>query len=127
MIRNEKGQSLVEMALVIPIFLLLLVGIIDISRILYSYTSMHFITQETVRLGGLGYSDAEMIQFAKNQVEFGDPSQLNVKINPVQGSRPSGTYVTVTLQYPMNLSTPLLSSILPDPVMVSTNSTIRVE
>jgi Flp pilus assembly protein TadG len=34
--KSEKGQAAVEFALVLPILLLLILGIIDFGRILYS-------------------------------------------------------------------------------------------
>ena len=57
--RDERGQSLVETALVLPVLLLLLVGILDFGRIMYSYAHLHMAAQETVRVGGLDKSDSE--------------------------------------------------------------------
>lgn len=127
MIKGEKGQSLVEMALLIPVLILILVAIIDFGRVLYSYSHLHMATQETVRLGGLGRSDAEMVGFARDYIHIGDPSQLHVVITPADENRESGDYVTVTLSYPLELNTPILSSFLPSPVNIETSSTIRVE
>lgn len=127
MIKEERGQSLVEMALLLPVLLLLIVGIIDFGRILYSYSHLHMATQETVRLGGLGKTDSEIIQFARDYIHLGDSSELTVSITPNEGNRDSGDYVTVTLQYPIELLTPLLSEIIPNPVQLQADSTIRVE
>ena len=38
--RKERAQSLVEFALALPIFLLLMVAIIDFSRMLFTYMSL---------------------------------------------------------------------------------------
>lgn len=127
MIKGEKGQAMVEMALLIPVLLLLIVGIIDLGRVLYSYTHLHFATQETVRLGGLGKNDNEITQFARNYINLPDPTLLAVSITPDDTSRNSGNYVTVTLEYPVEFMTPLLSSFIPSPVLLHTNSTIRIE
>lgn len=127
MIKNEKGQSLVEMALILPILLMLLVGIFDFGRILYNYMHLHLATQETVRLGGLGKDDAEITQFARDYIQLGDPSLLEVVILPGESLRNSGDYVTVTLKYPVDYVTPFISHILPSPFIIETNSTIRVE
>lgn len=127
MIKEEKGQSLVEMALLLPVLLLLLAGIFDFGRLLYSYTHLHLATQETVRLGGLGRGDAEITQFARNYVDLGDSSLLEVKISPSEENRNSGEYMTLTLDYPIEIITPFFSSIIPTPIVLSTESTIRVE
>lgn len=127
MIRDEKGQSLVEMALLLPLLLLLIAGIIDFGRVLYSYSHLHMATQETVRLGGLGKSDAEMIQFAKEYIQLGDSSLLEVNITPNETYRESGEYVRVELDYPIDFITPLISNFFPSPLEITTESTIRVE
>lgn len=127
MIRDEKGQSMVELALILPILLILLVGIFDFGRVMYTYMHLHIATQETVRLGGLGKGDAEMTQFAKEYIHIGDSSLLEVSISPSELNRKSGDYVKVTLEYPVEYMTPFVKNLLPSPFKISTESTIRVE
>ncbi|RHW43171.1 pilus assembly protein [Neobacillus notoginsengisoli] len=125
--KDERGQSLVETALVLPLLLLLIVGILDFGRITYSYAHLHMAAQETVRKGGLGKSDAEITAFARNYVHLGDSSKLIVEITPPGTTRKSGDYVKVKLKYPLKLYTPLLSKVFPSPLYAETDSTIRVE
>jgi Flp pilus assembly protein TadG len=125
--KDESGQSMVEMALVLPILLLLLVGMLDFGRILYSYAHLHMAAQETVRKGGLGAKDLEITQFAKNYIHLGDSGKLHVTVSPIETNRQSGDYVTVTLKYPLQIYTPLLSDIIPFPEYIETDSTVRVE
>ncbi len=127
MVKNESGQSLVEMALVLPVLLLLLVGIIDFGRVLYSYSHLHLATQEAVRLGGLGRDDNEIVTFAKDYIHIGDSSKLQVVITPSDTTRKSGQYVTVELEYPLELITPIISELIPNPIQLKVDSTIRVE
>ncbi|MCD8508811.1 MAG: pilus assembly protein [Bacillus sp. (in: Bacteria)] len=128
MIRNEKGQSLVEFVLVIPILLLLIVGIVDLGRVTYTYSSLHFTAQETVRLGGFGRSDEEIKQFAINHFKAGEITTSMIKVTPNQGSRKSGDYVTVQLSYPLNPITPFASRIFSEGAIILTvDSTIRIE
>ncbi|WP_139365123.1 TadE/TadG family type IV pilus assembly protein [Litchfieldia alkalitelluris] len=124
---SESGQSLVEMALVVPVLLILLVGIFDFGRLLYAYSYLHFTTQETVRLGGLGNTDDEMILFAKNHFRAGEASNMTVEISPNTVDRKSGDYVTVKLSYPVDMNVPFLDTIIPSGYVLSANSTIRVE
>lgn len=125
--KDERGQSMVETALLLPVLLLLLVGILDFGRVIYSYAHLHMAAQETVRVGGLGHNDSEIIEFAKNYVHLGDSSKLKIEISPTEASRTSGEYMTVKLEYPFHLYTPLLSKIFPSPLLIATESTIRVE
>ncbi len=49
--KQAAGQSLVEMALVLLIILLLLVGIVDLGRVLFYYQSMRDAVQEAAAYG----------------------------------------------------------------------------
>ncbi|WP_156290350.1 TadE/TadG family type IV pilus assembly protein [Oceanobacillus salinisoli] len=126
MIREEKGQALLEFALVVPLFLLLLVGIVDIGRLGFSYSSLHFTAQETVRLGGLGKTDEQLVQFARENFSTGDSSKLQVNITP-EGTRKSGEYITVTLTYPIEPVTPFANFIFSNQINLNADSTIRME
>jgi Flp pilus assembly protein TadG len=127
MIKGERGQSLVETALIIPIFLFILVGIVDFGRVIYSYAHLHMAAQETVRLGGLGEKDTAITSFAKGYVNLGDTTNLQVEITPNDTLRKSGDYVTVTLRYPHKFMTPIISKFFPSSYAIETDSTIRVE
>lgn len=126
MIKEQKGQSLVEFALVLPLLLLLICGIVDLGRLLFAYSSLNMTTQEAVRLGGLGKSKAAIEAYAKQHIRVGSASTLQVTVTPPDSVRKSGDDVTVTLTYSLPLITPVISEIFPPPVL-SANSTIRVE
>lgn len=127
MVKDEKGQSMVEMALVLPVLLLLLVGVLDFGRTVYSYAHLHMAAQEGVRKAGLGATDTEVTQFVKDYVHLNDASQLQVTITPTEANRQSGDYVKLSLKNPLSLYTPLLSNFLPVPEFIETDSTVRVE
>ncbi len=117
---------MVEFALVLPVLLLVVCGIIDLSRLFYGYQHLHHASQETVRLGGLGRSDTEMTTFARNYFHLGKKEELQIKIEPTGATRKSGQYVTVTLTYSQPFVTPVISKLAPAPV-ITVHSTIRVE
>jgi Flp pilus assembly protein TadG len=125
--KDERGQSMVETALLLPVFLLILVGILDFGRVIYSYAHLHMAAQETVRLGGLGEKDSAISTFAHQYVHLGDSTKLVVDITPNDSIRHSGNYVTVKLSYPLEFYTPLISKLFPTPFTIKTDSTIRVE
>jgi len=52
----RAGQSLVEFAIVLPIFLLLLFGLIDIGRFVYSVNALGEAAREGTRFGSVGAS-----------------------------------------------------------------------
>lgn len=127
MIKREHGQALVEMALILPLILMIMAGIFDFGRMIYTTMNLHEVTEETVRMGSLGDSDTDMKQYAMDHVNVKDPSLLEVDITPTDTNRIPGQYVKVTLKYPMNFVTPIISRIITSPVILSTNSTMRVE
>lgn len=127
MIREERGQSLVEFALVIPVFLLFLVFIIDLGRVAYTYSTLHFTSQETVRIGSFGYTDMEMESYARQHFSAGDGNTLVITISPDDSVRESGDDVTVTLSYEMKPIMPLAELVVNGPIEIKVDSTIRVE
>jgi hypothetical protein len=126
MIKEQNGQSLVEFALVLPLLLLLICGIVDLGRLLFAYTSLNMTAQESVRLGGLGKGDAEIVTYAINHVSVGKLVASGVTIEPKELTRKPGEDITVTLSYSLPFITPIMSKIIPAPVL-SANSTIRKE
>lgn len=52
--KNVEGQTIVEFALIIPILILLVFGIIDFGRLFYSKSLMNNVAKETLRTISLG-------------------------------------------------------------------------
>ena len=48
--RNDRGQSLVEFALVLPIFLLLIFGVVDAGRLVYTYNTISNAARDGARV-----------------------------------------------------------------------------
>ena len=56
---RTRGQALVEFALVVPFFLLLLFGIIDMARFVYDSNSLNEVAREAARQGTIAYRPAD--------------------------------------------------------------------
>ena len=126
-LKNEKGQSLVEMALLLPILLILLVGVVDFGRVLYTNMHMQLATQETVRLAGLGATDDDLRNFLYDYINVNNKDNIDMQISLIEEQRVSGEYVTITLIYPMEIITPFITNIISIPLQIETESTIRIE
>jgi hypothetical protein len=76
--RHKKhGQALVEFALVIPIFLLLLIALFDLGRAVFAYNTLTNAAREGARLAIVNQDKASVLNRAKGQtaiVELDDPS-----------------------------------------------------
>ncbi|WP_458413552.1 TadE/TadG family type IV pilus assembly protein [Schinkia sp. CFF1] len=127
MIKSQKGQAMVELALTLPILILILFGIIDFGRIFHVYLTLENAGREAARIASLGGTDTEIAQMAKQAAPSLNGNNITVTASPSKSYRTTGTYVTVTLTYPISFSIPLLSSFLPDPVMIHSKTVMRVE
>jgi len=125
--KRESGQSLTELALILPLLLYLICGIIDFGRFMYTYMELNLIAQESVRLGGLGQDDAAIRAYALGRLDGADPADLTVQIVPTDTLRKSGDYVEVRLEERVEWLTPLLNRVLPSPLPIRAESSIRVE
>ena len=87
--RRREGQSLVEFAVTLPIFLLLLAGIVDFGLGLYSQMTVINAAREGARLGVVQPGDVTAIRDRVESMSGGlDLSKLNVTITC---ERPSGS------------------------------------
>ena len=64
MLRSERGQGLVELALVLPLLLMLFGGIVDLGRAFYTYIGLTNATREGARTGARRPWDAPAITSA---------------------------------------------------------------
>ena len=75
--RRRRGQALVEFALILPIFLLVMVALFDLGRAVFSYNTLTNASREGVRLAIVNQDTASIIARAKSQtqiIELSDPS-----------------------------------------------------
>lgn len=57
--RPERAQAIVEFAIVLPILMMLLVGIFEVGRMIYTYAAVNNASREAARFASaLGYDDA---------------------------------------------------------------------
>jgi Flp pilus assembly protein TadG len=129
--RAQLGQSLVEFALVVPLFLLIAMATVDFGWALRSWISATNAAREGARLGVTGASEsaieARVVDSAPDLLDSSDVSVTNA-----QGQ--TGEDLTVTVQFDHHYITPLGGLIafvtggaLPDPLPISTSTTMRIE
>src|SRR5215212_6679906 len=57
-LRTQRAQAIVEFALVLPILMMLLVGILEVGRFIYIYASVNNASREAARYGSaIGFDD----------------------------------------------------------------------
>lgn len=83
---KQQGQTLAEFALVIPIFLLILMGIFDMGRAVFAYTSIANAAREGTRLGIVNQSTGKITARANQMAAAADKSAAAVAIQISQAN-----------------------------------------
>ena len=134
--KRERGQSLVEFALVLPILLILLLGITDFGLAFYGMVTVNTAAREGARQGVLGDADIDDVidatyGTAKTLPGLGDKddpktkTKLGIQINgkeaypnDIADFPRSGENLTVLVTYQYDLITPLPGFISIDNPMI---------
>lgn len=72
-IMNKRGQALVEFIIILPVFLMLLLGIVDIGMIISANINLESQVSEVVDLYKLGKSEEEIakrLELNDNKIEL---------------------------------------------------------
>jgi hypothetical protein len=127
LISNQYGQALVELALVLPVLLLLIFGVVEFGRIYASNIVINNAAREGARAASLGVPDEDIIIIVKDRCTFLDPAKLAIDITPLPLERATGNPVNIDINYPLEVKTPIISVITGDPCQISARVTMRVE
>ncbi len=103
---RDRGAAAVEFALVLPLLLLLVFGIIDFGRALDAQITLTQAAREGVRLAALGYSDADVE--ARTQAAAPDLSGVDVTVaSSCQPGAGPAADAEVNVSYSFSFVTPV--------------------
>jgi Flp pilus assembly protein TadG len=139
--RRSPGQSLVEFALVLPIFLLVVVALVDLGRGVFAYNSITNGAREAARLAIVNQDPALVLARGVGQVAIAETASPSVSVtyrvptpnvdprtNPACTPINVGCIAVVTFETTFRPVTPLISSFLfPAGVKLTAVSTMPVE
>jgi hypothetical protein len=134
--RNNKGTTLVEFSLVVPLFILLTFGIIDFGWYFFVEHTLQYATREGMRLALVGRKlmdehgnpmsrEASIIKTIKDTASLAvDPSSLSIYIFPIGDDYTDpehwedldpyaggpGSYMRVKTRYAYKFLTPLIGA-----------------
>lgn len=126
-LRGQRGQSVVELALVLPILLLLLLGMVDFGRLGAAYLSLQHAAREGVRLGITGATDGEIVERIQESAAAVDARQLTISIAPPEAERFPGAELTIELGYPFRPVTPFIENVMGSEATLRVRLVSRVE
>ena len=123
----QRGQSLVEFALLLPLLLLILVLLFDLGRAVYYYSVIHNAAREGARYGIISPTDDAGI-IAAAQAKVVGLDQSNLFITPIETKTETEWYITVSVSYDFDLVTPLIDGFFGgNPLTLQTQSSMQVE
>jgi Flp pilus assembly protein TadG len=125
-LKNNRGQALVEFALVLPVLLLLVVGAMEFGLIINEYLVVTEAAREGARSAALGNSNATVIAAVNTAASQINTAKLTITIAP-STTRVTGSGVTVTVQKPVQAITGLISPFFPAGFTLQGVSTMLVE
>ena len=101
---NKKGQALIEFIMILPVFLMLVIGMIDFGKIIYEKYTLQNKLDLVVNLYTTNKID--------NMNSYINDNQLKLKIEK------NSNYITLTITKEVNIATPVLNKILNNPYIV---------
>jgi len=125
--QQEKGQAMVELALIMPIVILMLMGIFEFGRLFHAHITVTHAAREGARLAAVGANDENIRIRVKDSAAALIQGNLHVTVSPAQGDRLRGEAVRVEVRYPVILSMPVISVAIPNPVWVEGKTIMRLE
>jgi Flp pilus assembly protein TadG len=125
--QEERGQSLVEMALALPLLLLIILGIIQFGFVFSGQIALSSAAREGARLAAVGAANS-LVQARVEEILEASPllSDVQVTIEPA-GARVLGGQVTVRVQAKAPLIMPLPVALVGDVFSLSAAAVMRVE
>ena len=126
LVGRSRGQSMVELALILPVMLLLLIGALDVGRLFYYDVVVGNAVREGARQAmDPYYTDAKIAQIVQSAAPGVTVSGVTVNPSP-RTSADSGKDLSVTATYTMAVFTPGISSIIGSPKQVSHTVTMKI-
>ena len=124
-LRENRAQALVEMALVLTILLLLPAGIIEFGRVFSAQLIVSHASREGARLGVINPDDDVIKSKVWDVASALDTAKVSVAVSAL--SRKRGEQLTVEVEYPVTIVMPFIGSILPNPYKVRGVTKMRIE
>jgi hypothetical protein len=124
--QRRRGQSLVEFALILPVFLLVLMGILDLGRAVYYSSTLSNTARETARRGIVDQTCANLSDVANQRSvgmeDVGIGIQWRTAVTetligdcPLLGGETEAgvnDLIHVTLDYDYNAATPIIGNLI---------------
>ncbi|HEY3308133.1 MAG TPA: TadE/TadG family type IV pilus assembly protein [Desulfuromonadaceae bacterium] len=123
-LNNKKGAALVEMAIILPLLLLIVVGIFEFGRAMLIRNTLNNAAREGARRAAVSPPPVNIDAFVRSAIPF-NQTGLVITPNPSSPTPGSGAPVTVTIMLPFHTVTGLIPVL--DGMILSGQATMRYE
>jgi TadE-like protein len=126
-IGGERAQSVVEMALIMPVFIFLFAGVVEVADALNSYITVVDVSRDGARLGSKGQAtDAQIksmvsVEMGRLRDSFDSTRDMTIVHNPVSGD----TSIKVQVCSNHSLILPGLAIFIANPLRMCSSTTMR--
>lgn len=126
-LKNNRGQAIVELAILLPVLLLILMSIFEFGRVFNAYMIISHASREGARAGSVGNTDTQIEAVISDVTPTLNSGNMTITIVDSGGSRNRGDSITVTINYSIDLITPLVGTVIGDPVVLDASTVMRIE
>ncbi|OQY16909.1 MAG: hypothetical protein B6I35_15300 [Anaerolineaceae bacterium 4572_32.2] len=115
--KKERGQSMLEFALVLPVLLIILAGVLDLGRLYFAYVAVTDAAGEGASYAAIHPDNtAEIV--ARAQDATGGLVEIDSDMVDVYQPPDLDQAIAVDVTYEFTLATPVVGTILPDGVIM---------
>lgn len=129
-IKNKKGAALVELAIILPFLFLIVSGIFEFGRAMYTTNTLNNAARYGARLAVVSATPlniASLITEIKNHTPLSAADLNLIDISIPNSSPSSGSAVTVTARLPFTPIIPLMADFFPSGFKLKGEATMRYE
>ena len=130
--RREDGQAMVEFALILPIFLLILCGIIDFGWLFYNQLSLNNACREGARYAVVHTAENADTLAIINHIENSTTTVfandgVDITVTYSSPTDPTSGDITVSMEADISFFTPVLSTVLGKERTITSTVIMKVE
>jgi Flp pilus assembly protein TadG len=133
--RHQRGQALVEFALVVPVFILLLGAVMQFGLILWSAGTLSHILNDTGRWAAASQActspavqtQANQVASYSNLIGYTGPSSLTVTSSFDPGCPPPNNTASVYVTISMSYKVPIFFPVVPGNGWIGVKGQFRIE
>jgi len=140
LVRSQKGQGIVELALLLPVVTLLLLGIMEGGRIFSSYIELENVAREGARYAAVnctsisvrddqvqGWVSSTLTPWLETRLSTLQVSSLVVSFTRTVSADLTEVWVELSVTYPLEITTPIISTMTGNPFNLQSKMVMKGE